>query len=120
MSALDNLGMPAWAIEEAEKAANAIFDGTLELIKWSIERRRQLACWRAVKLAEMMTLINRRRASEGKRPRRFPLKRWRLDKARSECKANRREHPELAIVCQAVDHRVAMLDHEQRRTTEIT
>jgi len=115
---LDNMGVPRWAIEEAEKAANSIFEGTLELVKWSIERRRQLACWRAVKLAEIIYRVNRWRLSQGKKPRKMWLQHRRLIVAQAECEANRREHPELAIVCGEADRRIALLEQQGRPTIE--
>jgi hypothetical protein len=109
VSMLDNIGVPGWAIDEAEKAADALFEGTLELIKWSIERRRQLACWRAVKLAEIILRVNAWRAERGRRPRPFYFKRRRLIAAEAECKANREANPELEIVCKAAHERMAWL-----------
>lgn len=106
---LDNFLVPVDTVKMAEAVADSLFTHTTELIKWGIAERRRLSCWRAVKLAEIIRLINEERVRRGKRPRWMPGKRRRLINAKAGCKAEREQHRELAIVCRASEERLAEL-----------
>lgn len=103
------IGVPNEILHAAERTADSFFDSVIELAKWGIERRRKLACWRAIVLAEVIENVNLWRLRRGKKPRRMWWNHRRLIRAEAECEANKRLYPELAIACAAVGQRVAVL-----------
>jgi hypothetical protein len=44
---------PRDILQSAENVADNFFDSVAELAKWGIERRRALACWRALQPASI-------------------------------------------------------------------
>ncbi len=104
MKPIEDWFVPVDITKMATNLTDNLFDSIVELAEWSIERRRQLACWHAYRIATLIQLINDERRSRGLHPRRQFARRRIMLRRKAECEANKHENP---VLCLAVAARVA-------------